>query len=121
VSDTVREARRYLPFLIHPDNQSTLFLSLFHEPALTRFFFFLSFPLVPVLIQTFKQTERFTKSSPRFLRLVSQNSLRQDLTLWPLAANEGSRPCTVSDVSVSPLPVKSPPGLFQQVWLLITY
>lgn len=34
-------------------------LSLFHEPALTHLFFFLSFPSAPVLIQTFVlQTDR---------------------------------------------------------------
>lgn len=109
VSDTVREAGRYLLFLIHPDNPSTLFSPSRMNPLWPVSFSFGLFPRRLFLFRPlcFKQTERFTKSSPRFFRLVSQNSLRQDLTLWPLAANEGSQPSTVSDVSASPLPVSS--------------
>lgn len=98
-----------LLFLIHPDNPSTLFSPSSMNPLWPVSFSFCLFPRRLFLFRPlcFKQTERFTKSSPRFFRLVSQNSLRQDLTLWPLAANEGSQPSTVSDVSASPLPVSS--------------
>lgn len=58
VSDTER-SRQISTVSNSPRQSEYPVLSLSHEPALTRLFFFRSFPLAPVLIQTFVlQTDR---------------------------------------------------------------